>query len=309
MNGFFFVRHDEMDAQPSHPQLDALKLLAKQGKLEIMYQKMMRGASVWLTPANNDEDIEFFYICSGMIHFVAGEWETTLHAGDCFHTKSLGCEVVLDILEDTDVLYVSTIPVFDSSTNYQTELFNLLRQIDEKDSYTLQHSVNVRNYTLQLWQMMPHRQTGAYGDVVVASLFHDVGKIIIPDSILKKPARFTPEEYEVIKTHAAASGELLSSHFPGKAVEYAAQHHERLDGSGYPGHLTADQLSFESRVIALVDAFDAMTTSRGYNTPKPFDVAALELCSLPHLFDHEIAEKLLELIRSDQLVSTPPVRF
>lgn len=309
MNGLYLIRRDELSQQPAHPQMDALKLLAKQGRMEIMYQRILRGASVWLTPGQNEEDLEFFYICSGSIHFTSGDWEATLGAGDTFHIHALTSEVVLDIREDTDLLYVSNSPVFDDSANYQSELFALLRRIDEKDHYTLQHSVNVRNYSLQLWKAFPQRQTGTFGDVVLASLFHDVGKIGVPDEILKKPGRCTPEEFEIIKTHAAASGELLAAHFPGKAVAYAREHHERLNGSGYPAHLTAEALSFESRVIALADAFDAMTTSRVYNQPKPYEQAALELCALPEQFDNELAQALLTLVREGRLVTNSPVEL
>lgn len=283
MKGLYFTRRDELNQQPAHPQADALKLLAKQGDLEIMHQQILRGASVWLTPGDSDTAIEFFYICSGSIRFTCRDWNTVLSAGDCFHTRSLEQEVVLDILEDTDLLYVSNTPVFDGSAIYQTELINLLRAIDEKDHYTLQHSVNVRNYSLQLWQKFPQRQTGAYGDMVVSSLFHDVGKCHVPDEVLKKPGHYTPEEYSIMKRHAAASGEILTGHFPDAAAAFARLHHERLDGSGYPEGLRGDQIPFESRVIAVADAFDAMTTSRIYSAPRSMEDAALELCALPSI--------------------------
>lgn len=308
MKGLYFIRRADLNQQPAHPQMDALKLLAKQGNLEIMYQRILKGASVWLTPMQREEDIEFFYVCQGSVCFTGANQRVELHAGDTFHTHGLEQEVVLDILADTDLLYISTMPIFDESANYQTELMQLLRQIDEKDHYTLQHSVNVRNYSIQLWQALPHRQTGSFGDVVLASLFHDVGKVAIPDEILKKPSRCTPEEYEIIKTHPQSTGELLSKRFQGNVVLYAAQHHERLDGSGYPLHLTAKDISFESRVIALADAFDAMTTSRGYNVPKGYEEAALELCSLP-MFDREVADALLQIIREGKLISNTPVEL
>lgn len=309
MKGLFFIRTDELKQQPGHPQMDALKLLAKQGKLEIMHQHILRGATVWLTPSSTPDELEFFYIISGTICFSSGDGDVTLHAGDSFHAQNLNEDIVLTITEDTDLLYVSTMPVFDESATYQAELFSLLRQIDAKDHYTLQHSVNVRNYSLQLWRAFPERQTASFGDLVIASLFHDVGKCRIADDILKKPGRFTPEEFDIMKTHAAMSGELLAAHLPGNAVLFAAQHHERLDGSGYPHHITAEHLPFESRVIALADAFDAMTTSRIYSSPRPMVDAAQELCSLPHLYDAEIAAKLLELVRSSQVVSNQPVKL
>lgn len=307
MRGLFFTRRDELDQQPAHPQMDALKLLAKQGRLEIMHQHILKGATVWLTPAATENDIEFFYICKGTVQFDSQDWQTTLTTGDCFHTHDLGQEVVLSIIEDTDLLYISTMPVFDDNATYQNELLSLIRQINEKDHYTLQHSVNVRNYSLQLWRLMPHRHTASFGDLVLASLFHDVGKCSIPDAILKKPGRCTPEEFEIMKTHAAATGELMARHFPGKPALFAAQHHERLNGSGYPLHIRGDEIAFESRVIALADAFDAMTTSRVYNTPRPFEEAALELVSLPEQFDQEVAQLLLKLVRSGELVTNHPV--
>lgn len=307
MKGLYITRKDELNQQPAHPQLDALKLLAKEGNLEIMRQHILRGASVWLTPSQDPKDIEFFYICSGCISFTRGDETVELHTGDSFHTHGLSNEIVLEIKEDSDLLYISTIPVFDENINYQNELFQLLRQIDAKDHYTLQHSVNVRNYSLQLWQMLPERHTCNFGDLVIAALFHDVGKCNIPDDILKKPSRCTPEEYEVMKTHAMETGTLLCGHYPELAVTFATQHHERLDGSGYPNHLTSEQIPFESRVIAIADAFDAMTSSRIYSSPRSFEEAALELCSLPHLYDAELCAVLLKLVRSGKLTENTPV--
>lgn len=309
MKGLYFTRKDELNQQPAHPQSDALKLLAKHGGLEVMHQQILRGASVWLAPMPGQDELEFFHICTGCVRLTHGDWTITLRQGDSFHTHELSDEVVLDILEDTDLLYISTMPVFDDNANYQSELMQLVRQINEKDHYTLQHSVNVRNYTIQLWKQFPQRQTCSFGDLVVAALFHDVGKCTISDDILKKPGRCTPEEYEIMKTHAAASGDLLRGHFPDKSAVIASQHHERLDGSGYPNHLSGDQLCFESRAIALADAFDAMTTTRVYSNPKSFEVAALELCGLPHLYDNELAQALLALVRSGDLVATKPVEF
>jgi putative two-component system response regulator len=132
-----------------------------------------------------------------------------------------------------------------------------------------------------------------------AAPLHDVGKIGIPDSILLKPGKLTVEEFEVIKTHTVIGGRILcESHFPilKVATEIAFTHHERWDGSGYPAGLQADAIPITGRVIALADAFDAMTHARPYKEAFSVEhgVSEIRRCSGTQ-FDPGIVEAFMTL--------------
>ena len=93
--------------------------------------------------------------------------------------------------EDAELLYISTAPLFGESMDFQLELVHRIRQIDEKDHFTAQHSKNVMHYALALRKQLEQYCTASYGDMVLGSLFHDIGKCVIPDEMLKKPGRVT----------------------------------------------------------------------------------------------------------------------
>jgi len=115
--------------------------------------------------------------------------------------------------------------------------------------------------------------------ILNASPMHDIGKIAIPDAILLKPGKFEPHEWEIMKTHAALGSKLLEgddSHLMRMAREIALSHHEKWDGSGYPGGLAGQAIPQSGRIAALADVFDALTSERPYKKAWEVD-AALDL--------------------------------
>ena len=139
-----------------------------------------------------------------------------------------------------------------------------------------------------------------------AAPLHDVGKIGIPDSILLKPGRLTPEEFEFMKTHTTIGAKILSGgRFPLLQVAQgiALTHHERWDGAGYPQGLRAESIPLPGRIVAVADAFDAMTSARPYKAAWPVAkaVAELERCAGTQ-FDPKIVEAFLSL-QKDPLAS------
>ncbi|MBQ9383323.1 MAG: HD domain-containing protein [Ruminiclostridium sp.] len=132
------------------------------------------------------------------------------------------------------------------------------------------------------------RKTGAYElndefcrDLIKAAPMHDLGKIAVDDKILRKPGRFEPEEFEIMKTHAAKGAELITkileetddANFRRIAINVAHYHHERVDGTGYPDGLKGDDIPLESRIMAVVDVYDALVSKRCYKDSMSFDKA------------------------------------
>lgn len=173
----------------------------------------------------------------------------------------------------------------DSITRNQNALACLTR-IRDKDSYLMEHSVNVAvlmgilGRHLELDQQYLH-------ECVTGALLHDIGKILIPDSVLHKPGKLTDEEFSIMKRHASLSRQILmeSQEFPETCVNIAGQHHERMDGKGYPQGLAGDEISSEGRMASVVDVYDAITANRVYHkglTPSSGFKRLLEWAG-PHL--------------------------
>ncbi|MBQ1256078.1 MAG: HD domain-containing protein [Clostridia bacterium] len=287
----------------------AINLLVRRPGMEIMQQKIDKGATVWLAPSDDPDTFEFFYILAGSIRIDLKEGPITLTAGDSFQADRLQENVSIESLTDVILLYVANKSLFDDLSGFEDRLRELNKSIDDKDHYTFHHSMNVHKYSIEIAKHLKNPAI-AIDALATASLFHDVGKCYVPDEILKKKGRLTDQEYAIIKRHPADSAKLLEASFGKRAAEIAKSHHERLDGSGYPDGLTGDQISIEGKIIAIIDSFDTMTSRRIYMSHvKTFLEAAEELCSLPHLYDAEICQLLLSMVKEGILAPDPDSEY
>ncbi|MER3496721.1 MAG: diguanylate cyclase, partial [Armatimonadota bacterium] len=140
----------------------------------------------------------------------------------------------------------------------------LVSAVDNKDRYTRKHSEDVTEYALWIADALGYSED-AKRTIRRAGLLHDVGKIGVPDSILRKPGQLSAEEFEIVQRHPRL-GELIVSAIPGMEdiVDAVRSHHERYDGGGYPDRLAAEMIPVIGRLLAVADAFSAMTTDRPY---------------------------------------------
>lgn len=169
--------------------------------------------------------------------------------------------------------------------------------IDAKDKYTNGHSLRVAAYTLELAKKLnvsPEDQERLY----YIALLHDIGKIGIPDRILNKPGKLTPEEIEVIRRHPAIGGEILKDFksLPGIS-DGARYHHERYDGKGYNEGLKGEEIPFFARIICVADSYDTMAGGRRYSQSRDSDFIKEELkrCSGTQ-FDPVVVDAMLQII-------------
>jgi diguanylate cyclase (GGDEF)-like protein/putative nucleotidyltransferase with HDIG domain len=152
----------------------------------------------------------------------------------------------------------------------------LARAVDAKDPATQRHSERVATLARQLAEQLgwtPERVTL----LEEAALVHDVGKLGVPDAVLLKRGRLDPDEYEVVKRHAALSAEIVGDVLTPEQVAWIRGHHERPDGAGYPDGLSGGEIAEGAAVLALADAFDVMTSERPYSAPRE-RTQALEEC-------------------------------
>ncbi|OQY10867.1 MAG: hypothetical protein B6I29_00480 [Marinitoga sp. 4572_148] len=175
--------------------------------------------------------------------------------------------------------------------------FAFLKAIDFYDPYTKGHSERVSYYATSLVKIIGKEDL--VNNVFVASTLHDIGKLSIPQAILLKNERLTVEEFNKIKEHPLKGEELVSS-FVGfeKIGKIIRHHHERYDGKGYPDGLKGEEIPFESRIIAVVDAFDAMTTERPYRNALSINDAIKEIIkNKGKQFDPYLADEFIKFLK------------
>jgi HD-GYP domain-containing protein (c-di-GMP phosphodiesterase class II) len=175
--------------------------------------------------------------------------------------------------------------------------------IDAKDPYTRGHSGRVNRYSVAIGRQL-RLTDDQLEELHVASLMHDVGKIGIHDRILQKPGKLTPDEFEIMKTHATLGAQILA---PIKKMHRVIPglrwHHERWGGGGYPDGLERDAIPLMARIIAVADTFDAMTTHRPYQSAMSVDDARERLGSLSGIaFDERMVEAFQAAYRAGQIV-------
>lgn len=173
--------------------------------------------------------------------------------------------------------------------------------IDAKDKYTNGHSVRVAEYSKMIAAGM-HMPTHEQEDIYYIGLLHDIGKIGIPDEIINKPLGLTTEEYETIKTHPVIGSEILEEMTELPEIVFGARwHHERYDGKGYPDGLVGENIPLVARIIAVADAYDAMSSMRSYHgvLPQEYVRKEIERC-MGTQFDPLAAKIMLQIIDEDK---------
>jgi HD-GYP domain-containing protein (c-di-GMP phosphodiesterase class II) len=179
----------------------------------------------------------------------------------------------------------------------------LAATLDARDDTTAGHSARVGAISLGIAREMGLSDPDARA-VYYAGLLHDYGKIGVRDDVLLKPAQLTPEEYEHVKEHPEHTYRLLSKiRFPEDLADVplvAASHHERWDGSGYPRGLKGEQIPLGSRIVAVADAYDAITKERCYSEPIPPTEALAELrMHSGTYFDREVIDAFVRYFESE----------
>lgn len=168
-----------------------------------------------------------------------------------------------ELLEDLSSSAVNLI----STSENNLELLDMLHNMRDSDDATYTHSLNVSIISAIIGRWL-HMSEEDIHMLTVAALFHDIGKVMIPQELLHKPTRLTNEENALLKTHPYKGYQILKSSGLDEKIALAAmQHHERCDGSGYPGRLTRNNINAFAKIIAIADVYDAMTAARAYRGP------------------------------------------
>lgn len=176
---------------------------------------------------------------------------------------------------DTDALFSNVIGLIENDMN-SVSVFDMLHNMRQYDDFTYMHSMNVALICniFGKWLGMSDEDIKT---LTLCGLLHDIGKLMIPENIIRKPDRLSPAEYNIIKTHTLQGYNILMEYNISDAIkESALMHHERCDGSGYPLGIGENRINPYAKIVAIADVYDAMTAARVYRGPLcPFKVISI----------------------------------
>lgn len=217
------------------------------------------------------------------------------------------CMVVESGIKKYELATSKTQILLDLSELFYKTIKSIAQALDAKDEYTHGHSMRVTLYSLALAKSL-NLPEDLLEEIETTGLLHDIGKIAIPQKILLKPGKLTKEEYDVIKTHPELGKKLVDGIEKLNLVStWLKSHHERFDGKGYPDGLVGEQIPISSRIIAIADTYDAMTSSRAYRVALSHEEAIEEIrrCSGTQ-FDPNLAELFISISEEIDSIKRDP---
>lgn len=256
-------------------QVGSISLLTSRPNLEVSEGWLESGGRMTLVPSQEpDGDAESYYVLSGTLEGHGANGPYAVRSGEQITADGLVEPVTLTAVGNVRFLYASPKPTFHEVSDELDDLRRLAVGVEFVDGYTADHCRRLQSiaYAVGRELGLPRSRLhlldyGAY--------LHDVGKIRVPTEILRSQDKLTPEQWEIIRKHPSWGAQLLAGTFMSDAAKIVEQHHERLDGSGYPHGLAGNDVLIEAYIVAVADTFDAMTFDRPYR--RAFDRAtALE---------------------------------
>ena len=272
------------------PDMDGFECLEKLRKTEIPGQET---PVIFLT-ANEDEAVETKGLSLGAMDFIKKPFIASVlalrvqHAVELVHLQRNLRDEVIEKTRENEQLLIHVVAC-------------LADAIDAKDAYTQGHSKRVAQYSKEIAARYGYDEAGQDA-IYMMGLLHDVGKIGVPDDVINKPGRLTDEEFECIKKHPVIGGRILGNITEMPELSSGAKwHHEKYDGSGYPEKLSGEDIPIHARIIAVADAYDAMTSNRSYRGSLSQEKVRSEIeRGKGTQFDPKFADIMLAMIDEDK---------
>ncbi|UXH46196.1 HD domain-containing protein [Rossellomorea vietnamensis] len=279
-----------------------LSLLSRGDGVEVLLQTINEGSLFYVYPGDNPTGLEFYYVLSGEMECDVGGEKKRLGPEDYFSAQGLVEPIHFTALTQVTLLWAVTDPTFFHLSKDMSILMGKVKEVEQKDRYTSMHSDRVAKYCVKIAKKLKLNKD-QLENLTMASLLHDVGKIHVPAEILNKPDRLTDDEFSIIKKHPQDGANMIKETYYKELVPIIEQHHERLDGSGYPHGLKAEDILLEARIIAVSDTFDAMTEDRAYRKAfsKEHAMEELKRLSGKH-YDQEIVQAFEEILKEEGIL-------
>ncbi len=274
-------------------------LLASWDGVEVARHEIPKGKRFGLRPQEDWNALEVYYFVEGEAVWEGNERSRTLGPGDCLAATPVGEPFILTALTDVVLIYVGSQPTFHTISTHATTFQDLAISVAKKDGYTVDHCQRIRDLSKKVAETLHLSPVQQY-NLFHGSFLHDLGKVGIPDHVLQKPGALLPSEWELMKQHPTIGATMLQNTVYAGVAYILEQHHERLDGSGYPRGLSGEQISVEAQIVAVVDSYDAMTTDRVYRPAlsKPSALSELQQ-GAGRLYRPDVVKAFLTVIDSE----------
>ncbi len=295
----FIHRKEEYLDRVSKGDTD-VRLLARHESMEVMKQKIASDATFYLDSAEDWQGFEFIYLLEGRMEYKNSDPPVELESGDYISRVEVPEESWFETKTDVTVLYTSSQPAFFLLKREIEDYLRLAREI-ESTEHMDGHSKRLVRTSHEVGKRLG-LSARRLGLLRYAAFFHDLGKARVPDPILEKEESLTEDEWEIMKRHTEWGNEMLqgTEHLD-KVGEIVAQSHEKVDGSGYPEGLEGGEISLEARILAVVDAWDAMMSDRPYRDALTKNEAINELReNSGSQFDGDVVDTFLKVLEEKE---------
>lgn len=274
------------------------RLLVQDDDFEIFESNIHAGRSIICQPYECEDSMNVAFVLSGRLYHT--NTKSYILAGEHYTFKNLKETHHLTVEEDTKLLMIRKKSFFTEQVSRASRITEFMDLIQEKDYYTVDHCNRTGNLATKIATHLKLSDK-IIENVLYIGKIHDVGKIDIPTEILNKPGKLTVEEFDYIKRHPQKGHDIIMETLGDEVIaKIILQHHERLDGSGYPFGLKDNDICIEAKIILVADSFDAMTFDRPYRKAMSANEAIEELRSLVgKWYVEEIVEALVEVVRED----------
>jgi HD-GYP domain-containing protein (c-di-GMP phosphodiesterase class II) len=299
MKGYFLIKEQEyIDKIDDGKNQSILKL--KGENIEIIHFNLNKDRVFIIHPYECKDAMLTFFILEGSM--INQDDKEILCKGDMVYVKDIEEAIIYNVIEDMKIIQLNQSNIFMQHSKYMDEVGKIMDLIDKKDHYTKDHCNRTGNLCGRLGIILGIEGKNL-NDLILAAKVHDIGKIDIPIEILNKNNILNDEEYFLIKEHSVLGYDILKGQLEDIQLRMILEHHEKLNGSGYPKGLKEESIAFESRIIAVADAYDAMTTTRPYRAAMEPKIAysILEKDS-GILWDKKVIDALFLILRSDGLI-------
>ena len=277
-----------------------LELLATSGAMEVTRQTIESGRHFNLYADDEWSGFEFLYLLNGKMTLEDGEGgEVPLDEGDFLYHHGLPEKAYFRVETNVEILMICTPPSFHLIRDDMQEMISMAQAVEEKDPTTDGHCARLERLAI-----LTGERLGLPGEQLISlsygAYLHDIGKVKISDEVLNKAAQLTDSEWNEMMKHPDHGADMLSERdYLGGAAVIVRAHHERFDGTGYPRGLGGDKIPIGARVVAVVDTYDAITSTRPYQAASAKEEAISELeKNAGTQFDPRVVRAFLEVVRS-----------
>lgn len=294
MNGFKIFKEGKAIKEDVN-KVGRFKLMVRDNDFEIFESYIHAGRSVICQPYECEDSMNVAFVLSGKLYHT--NTKSYILPGNYYTFKNLKETHYLSVEEDTVLLMIRKKSFFIEQVSKTSKIAEFIDKIQQKDNYTEDHCNHTGNLAAKIATYLKLSDK-IIQNVLYAGKIHDVGKIDIPIEILNKPGKLTVEEFDLIKKHPQRGHDIIIETIG--EVEIAniiLQHHEKIDGSGYPFGLKGDEISIEAKIISVADTFDAMTSDRPYREAIDINDVIQELRNYSgKWYEEEIVEAIVKVV-------------